>query len=152
MKEPKQAYWIEIVLWMGFIFMMSTGMMSASHTSMIIEPVLKFLFPGISAETLHIIHGVVRKCAHVTEYFILGILLFRAINTTVVRSTPVMTAFISLTIVVLFAATDEFHQSFVASRTATIVDVGFDAFGGFLAQCVSLARAYRRRVKAIPVK
>jgi VanZ family protein len=63
---------------MGVIFGMSTGMLSAEHTSQIIVPVLNFLFPGLASHQTEIIHGLLRKAGHVTEYFITGILFFRA--------------------------------------------------------------------------
>jgi VanZ family protein len=47
-------------------------------------------------------------------------------------------AFSSLLGVVLYAASDEFHQSFVPERTASLVDVGIDTLGGIIAQGVSV--------------
>ncbi|MGD0662387.1 MAG: VanZ family protein [Syntrophorhabdales bacterium] len=41
------------------------------------------------------------------------------------------------------SAGDEFHQSFVATRTASITDVGIDTAGGVFAQVVGVLR-YRR--------
>jgi len=117
---------------------MSTGAFSASNTSRIIEPILRYLMPHISETEVHVIHGALRKLAHVTEYFILGLLLFRAFRS---DSADVKTwgwAFYSLLAVILFAAGDEFHQSFEATRTASIIDVGIDTLGGFLAQCMIL--------------
>jgi len=62
---------------------------------------------------------VLRKCAHVTEYAILGFLLLRAIG----RELP------ALAIGILYAASDEFHQHFVHGRHASPVDVAIDAVG-----------------------
>jgi VanZ family protein len=133
-----------IVLWMGFIFLMSTTTFSAANTSMIIEPILRFISPKMSVATVHLIHGIVRKCGHVTEYFILGLLLFHAFEIDPATRKLLSRAFYSLVIVVIFALSDEYHQSFVATRTASLVDVSIDAFGGFLAQCLNLLLNRRR--------
>jgi VanZ family protein len=71
-------FWFPIILWVSFTFLMSSGIFASSNTSRIIEPILRFLFPTISEAHVHMIHGIIRKLAHVTEYFILGLLLFRA--------------------------------------------------------------------------
>ena len=62
---------------------------------------------------------VLRKCAHVTEYAILGFLLFRAIG----RELP------ALLVGIAYAATDELHQHFVPGRHASPVDVLIDTVG-----------------------
>ncbi len=120
---------------------MSTDTFSAQNTSLIIEPLVRFLLPGISEQSLALIHGLVRKAAHLTEYFILGLLLFRAFLSTFPESTPLRQALRSLAVVVLVAASDEFHQSFVAMRTASVLDVGIDTLGGLLALGVMLLRS-----------
>src|SRR3954451_16102838 len=62
---------------------------------------------------------VLRKGAHVTEYAILGLLLYRALG----REAP------ALTLGIAYAATDELHQHFVSGRHASPVDVAIDAVG-----------------------
>lgn len=133
-------YWLPVVSWMGVIFWMSTGTFSAENTSSIIEPVLRFLLPSISPQAVDTIHGVIRKCGHVTEYFILGLLLFRAFRGDSRESRTMRWAASAFVILVLYAAGDEFHQSFVSSRTASVVDVGIDTLGGIIAQVVNVLR------------
>jgi len=65
---------------------------------------------------------VLRKCAHATEYAILGALLLRAIG----HELP------ALLLGVAYAATDELHQHFVTGRHASPIDVAIDAFGVLL--------------------
>jgi VanZ family protein len=127
-------YWIPAVLWMALIFWMSTGTFSAANTSLIIEPLLRFLIPSITEKKIALIHGLIRKLGHVTEYFILGILLFRAFRSSWGKRGSLSWAFLSSLIIALYAATDEFHQSFVYSRTASLLDVGIDTSAGMLAQ------------------
>jgi len=137
-------YWASVILWMSFIFWMSSDTFSAQHTSSIIEPILRYLMPSISAQELDMVHGFIRKLAHVTEYLILGILLFQALRNDRAERGIWRCAFLSLLVVALYAASDEFHQSFQSTRTASLFDVGIDILGGFLAQCVNVLWSHRR--------
>ena len=130
-------YWFPVILCMSFIFWMSTEHFSAEDTFLIIEPILRFLMPFISPEKVDVIHGIIRKLAHVTEYFILGLLLFRAFRSGSRELRILRWCFYSFLVIVLCAASDEFHQSFVDTRTASLIDVGIDMLGGVLALGVS---------------
>ncbi len=138
-------YWLPVILGMVFIYWMSTESFSSRTTMHIIEPIIRFFAPSISRKQLVLIHGVIRKCAHVTEYMVLGMLLFRAFRAGSNERRWWRWAGYSLAVVVLYALTDEFHQLHVPVRTASLVDVGFDTFGGFLAQVVSIVYYGRRR-------
>ena len=73
------------------------------------------------------IHFITRKIAHFTEYAILGFLAARAFR-------PFPRWFlISLVLVVVYALLDEYHQSFVPSRTASLFDSLIDMLGGITA-------------------
>src|SRR5476651_839744 len=67
-------HWLPVILWMGFIFVMSTELGSFAHTSRIIEPLLRWLYPGISAKTVDLVHLLIRKGGHLTEYAVLALL------------------------------------------------------------------------------
>ncbi len=96
------------------------------------------MVPRLSGEKVDLIHAIIRKLAHVVEYLILGFLLFRAFRgRSNVRWTSRWFFLVSI-IVLLWAASDEFHQYFVSTRTASIVDVGIDAVGGILGQFASV--------------
>ncbi len=138
-------YWLPVILGMVFIYWMSTESFSSRTTMHIIEPIIRFFAPSISRKQLVMIHGVIRKCAHVTEYMVLGMLLFRAFRAGSNERRWWRWAGYSLAVVVLYALTDELHQLHVPARTASLVDVGFDTFGGFLAQVVSIVYYGRRR-------
>lgn len=144
MNSPgKFRYWLPVFLWMAVIFWLSTNTFSSVETSRLIEPVIRFLVPGISDRKVHIIHGLIRKCGHLTEYFVLGVLLFRAFR----RGSAKLTAraiLYSVIIIALYAASDEFHQTFVYSRTPSLVDVGIDTAGGMFAQFTYLLCRHRR--------
>jgi len=134
----KIQYWFPVLLWIGFIFWMSTGMFSAQNTYLFFEPLLRFFSPSISQKEIIYFHLILRKFAHLTEYFISGILLYRAFRNGSDKKREWIWASSSLLVVVIIAAGDELHQSFVAARTASLIDVGIDITGGFLAQCVSV--------------
>ncbi len=125
-------YWLPLLLWLGVIFLGSTDLMSAEHTSRFIVPFLRWLKPDISPETLASIHFIVRKCAHLGEYAVLALLLFRAaILTNLKRSLAIL--YVSVWVACLFVATtDEFHQTFVASRSALATDIMIDSGGAIL--------------------
>jgi VanZ family protein len=138
-------YWLPVVLWMAVTYLMSTGMFSSENTSLIIGPLIHLFFPSATQQQVNVIHAIVRKLAHVSEYFVLGLLLFRAFRNSATRPHLWRLALFSLAVIVLYAASDEYHQTFVASRTPSIIDVGIDSFGGFLAQCVSVIWLHHRR-------
>ena len=86
----------------------------------------------------HAIHSTViavRKCAHLTEYAVLAILFWRALSRPErdeFRNWRWRQAAKALMLVVLYAASDEFHQLFVPSREASIRDVFIDSTGAAL--------------------
>jgi VanZ family protein len=80
---------------------------------------------------------LIRKFAHLTEYFILGLLLFRFFRNDSNDLKMLRWMISAMIVLALYAAGDEFHQSFVPTRTASIVDIGIDISGGLLAQLVS---------------
>jgi VanZ family protein len=137
--------WLPILVWLGVIFLGSTDLMSAEHTSRFIVPFLLWLKPDISPGTLASIHFIIRKCAHLGEYAILALLLFRAAScmTNLKRSMSVL--YVSVWVACLFVAvTDEFHQTFIASRGASVRDIMIDSCGAILGLLISLVFAISR--------
>jgi VanZ family protein len=135
-----------LLFWMAFIFFASTGAFSGDNTSRIIRPLLLWLFPHVSEERIAIVHLLVRKLAHFSEYAVLGFLAARAFAGSarqMLREYWVVASFI---LVVAYALLDEFHQSFVASRTASIFDSLIDITGG-LSMLICLAYFKRTRMK-----
>lgn len=126
-----------LFFWIGVIFYLSSGQGSFEHTSLFIGPLLAFLFPDASPETLAEYHGFIRKSAHFIAYAILGFLAYRPFANR--RSWPV----ISLLIVIVVAILDEVNQSYNAARTGTPGDVLLDFAGGLAA--VVLIWLIRRR-------
>jgi VanZ family protein len=127
-----------------FISYASTDSFSADNTSRIIGPLVLWLFPNTSPETMATIHFVVRKIAHFTEYAILAYLAARAFRTSPRPAVANRWFIISLALVVCYALLDEYHQSFVPSRTASIYDSFVDMIGGLVALVV-IRRRHRAR-------
>jgi VanZ family protein len=128
--------YLPLVIWLGFISYASSNSFSASNTSRIIGPLVLWLFPHTSPETLDIIHYSTRKVAHFTEYAILGFLAARAFRTSPRPAISERWFLICATLIVVYALMDEYHQSFVPSRTASIVDSLIDMAGGLTALLV----------------
>lgn len=138
---------------MVVIFSASADTGSVQHSSRIIAPLLRWLFPHISEPTVNLIVLFARKCAHLTEYAILGILFWRALRKPV-KNDPRPWSWQkvgwSILLVALYASSDEFHQRFVPGREASIRDVTIDTTGGILGMLVPWAavcwrRGWRRR-------
>ena len=126
--------WLPALLWMALIFTASTDLMSTEHTSRFLVPFLRWLKPDISGATIAQIHFLIRKGAHLTEYAILAVLLWRAfrLRAAGVRGSLWPQATLALAVAIIFAATDEYHQAFVASRGAAPIDVLLDSCGAAL--------------------
>ncbi|HEV7860405.1 MAG TPA: VanZ family protein [Pyrinomonadaceae bacterium] len=122
-----------LVLWMCLIFFASTGELSASNTSRIVRPLLLWLFPDISEARIELAHFLIRKAGHLTEYAILALLAARALSGSLHDALRRRWFYVSLLIVIIYALLDEFHQSFVPSRTASIYDSLIDIAGGLTA-------------------
>ena len=135
--DLRDTRWLLVILWLSFIFWMSTGMFSAQHTFLVVRLFKGFFFPHLAYGHVMPVHALVRKTAHVTEYFVLGLLLFRALGVGSARPCQWRWSVLALLGVLLCALSDELHQWFVPSRTASMVDVGIDTAGGILAQIAS---------------
>jgi VanZ family protein len=137
--------------WMAFISFASTGNFSAGNTSRIIGPLVLWLFPDTSPETMLVIHGITRKIAHLAEYALLGILAARAFRASPRAALRGRWFLVSLALVVVYALLDEYHQSFVPSRTGTIYDSLIDIVGGFAALVIVRRRDWFGRASNSPV-
>jgi VanZ family protein len=127
--------WWPALFWAVVISTFSTGLFTSDNTSRIIVPMLKWFFPHASQETLFLVHHFIRKMGHVTEYFILSLLILRGIRGGQ-SGAHLKWAITAIVMVGCYAALDEFHQSFVPGRTAAVSDVLIDTAGGIAAQIV----------------
>lgn len=136
-----------LILWTGMIFLASSDTGSMSSTSRFVRPLLEFLFPGASAETIAAYHGLVRKSAHFIEYAALAFWASLAFsnsgNNFLRRFWPAA----ALTLVLTVAIADEYNQSFNPARTGSAWDVAIDFAGGLamISLYYAAKRLYRGR-------
>ncbi len=118
--------WWPAVSWAGVIFTFSTDTFSSDHTATVLSFLVKWLFPHLSPHQFKLIHHLIRKSAHFTEYFIFCILLYRGFRGT--RKGWHWTWGISaLSVAAGYSIMDEIHQAFVASRGASPYDSLLDS-------------------------
>ena len=122
-----RAWWPALV-WIGLIVLESTDSFSSQNTGSVLYTILTHLFGAIDLRKFDIFHHYFRKTGHVVGYGVLGLLLLRGWWATLGRLQNLLVraallAWLGTTVV---AAMDEWHQSFIPSRTGTIRDVGLD--------------------------
>jgi TRAP-type uncharacterized transport system fused permease subunit len=105
-------YWLPVACWLLVIFFFSS-------------------LPAITVSTIDWRDFVIKKTIHLVEYAILLALLYRAIKQNLKNDLP-KTAMLALIFTVLYAISDEYHQSFVSGRTSTFRDVLIDTAGSLL--------------------
>ena len=143
-------HWLPVLIWLGVIFLGSTDMLSAEHTSRFLVPFLSWIDPQISFATLNAIQLGIRKLGHLTEYAILAMLLWRALRSGTRWQMKMSILFLVAALAsAIFAASDEFHQSFVPSRTASPNDVMIDICGALIGLLSCLMFAARKRPERI---
>lgn len=133
--------WIATILWLIVIAIESTAWLSAHNTSRILYPLLHFLF-GLGPERFEDWHFYIRKGGHVVGYGILSILLFRSWRATLPAMSNVKWTLrwsaLAILGTAIVASLDEWHQSFIPSRTGRWQDVVLDTCAGIAAQILIL--------------
>lgn len=136
--------WVLLLSWMAFIFYMShqTGAVSSSQSGRIVG-LLYSLGIVIPQEKISLLTFIIRKAAHISEYFILYILLYNVLKNYMYSKKIIIYSIIG---VVLYAASDELHQYFIPGRSAEIKDVFIDSCGGIVASILNnLFYKYKKR-------
>ena len=113
-----------VVLWMLFIFIMSSfNSTESSNQSGFIVNIISDIFNISNTDTLSLI---IRKIAHFTEYFILGLFTQNMIYNYNKKT------YISIIICILYAISDELHQLISPGRSCQIIDILIDNSGSIL--------------------
>lgn len=112
-----QAY-LPVIAWAGLIFFFSSRQSLPSPN----DAMLNFLL---------------KKIAHMFVYGVLYLLISRSFTLTH-HVAPKYILPLSFALTLLYAGSDELHQAFVANRTATLRDVGYDCMGASIAMLWSL--------------
>ena len=123
--------WLIVILWMLLIFYFSqqpvfdSRDLSSNITTQLIEIVEK-VTPLENVEKKQV-HHLIRKNAHFTIYFFLGIFALLALKLTGLKHS--LSAIIALILCMIYAVTDEYHQLFVEGRGAQLKDIFIDWAG-----------------------
>lgn len=122
-KLVKAFHLSNLLLWMFIIFYMShqTGTNSSAISNSFLNHIIEVI--PINAD---ILHSLIRKLAHIIEYFILAILVYNVYNTKNHYEYFYASIFISSA---LYAVLDEIHQLYIPGRAGSILDVGIDCIG-----------------------
>lgn len=132
-----------LVLWLAVIFFASSSEFSAENTSQIVRPFLLWLFPHLSESQLATAHFLTRKAGHFSEYAVLALLARRAFIASPATVIHRRWFQLALLLIVTYALLDEFHQSFVPTRTASIYDSLIDIAGGLTVLLIFWLRGRR---------
>jgi VanZ family protein len=124
--------WWPAAAWIGLIGLESTDYLSSENTGNLLFGLLTGVFGQIDIHNFQIWHHYLRKTGHVVGYGILSLLLLRAWRATLARTRgwnwrPAILAWL---VTAAVAAMDEWHQTFIPSRTGTIWDVALDSVAG----------------------
>ena len=115
-----------------------------------IVPVLHWLLPAQPPETLDLIHEFMRKSVHFVNYFVLGLLLYRALRGQN-KGWALRWALLAVLLAFTYAASDEYHQSFEAGRGPSALDALLDTSGASAAQVI-LWTFLRPREQIAPIE
>lgn len=146
-KTNKLILLLFVLMWMGLIFIFSAQPYESQdlkpwlHKVLSFERIPRYLnhiqlkYGGhlISVKTLGLtgfVEFIIRKSAHVTEYAILGVLIYQTLRVIFPRFMGI--SIVSISLCYFYAITDEYHQSFVADRTPLFADVLLDTSGAIL--------------------
>lgn len=138
------------ILWMAVIFMFSaqTGDESGRQSGFIADMLCKLIPFKLSKAEMDTLTFIIRKTAHFTEYAVLGVLYFKTSyyfcgyidsgsgknegnKYNVKRKSFYKTVLLTTALCMLYAVSDEFHQSFSDGRSPAVRDVLIDTCGGF---------------------
>jgi VanZ family protein len=121
-------------VWIVIICFESTDMFSSRNTGSMLYSLLTHIFGPINLYDFLIFHHYLRKTGHVIGYGMLALLLLRGWRATFHYAVDKMRLVLSLSWLgtAFVAAMDEWHQSFIPSRTGTVEDVVLDSTAGLL--------------------
>ena len=132
-----------------FVFSMMPGEQSGD-TSRGFLMTLAHIVEGLthkdfSTDSIEAWHHFVRKCAHFTEYAILGVTVVYAFGDKLKKAKRIIP--VALAICAFYAATDEFHQHFVPMRMGSVSDVLLDSVGALTGIVIFLLITRKKRAE-----
>lgn len=135
------------ILWMGMIYFMSdkpakeSSNMSDGVSYKIINTANKMFDLRMTKRKKQIkakqLRYPVRKCAHMTEYAVLGFIFYiHSLSYGIILSRKKRLLMVCI-LVIAYASTDEYHQTFVSGRSGNVLDVCIDGVGGFIGTLIT---------------
>ena len=121
----KKLSLLSVLIWMIFIFIMSS--FDASESSAQSNIIVNFISNIFNINNIEFLSLIIRKLAHFTEYFILGILTYNLIKNYRKKY------YIAIIICIIYAISDEIHQIFIPGRSCQITDILIDSIGAITA-------------------
>jgi len=128
--------WVTTIVWAGVIYFLSTETFGARFSAWLLENILRLLHLHVSAATFELLHIILRKSAHLTEYAIFSLFLYHAFEGIQPHAWRLRRAIFAVLAAALYSLTDEYHQTFEPGRTASLVDCGIDTLGAIAGMLV----------------
>ena len=136
------CYWLPAIAWLSLIASTSSDVFSAEHTGHLLNMLLSALHIHMTWQHADLLHFLIRKTAHFTEYLVMSFLWYRA-GQSGRQEWRLSSALLALGVCLALASLDEWHQSFLPSRTGAFRDVVLDFSGALFTQVVIAWRARR---------
>ncbi len=140
-----RRYYLPVILWAVVIALLSTRGFDTTFTYKLLKAVNDLWALGYTVAQLREANAVVRKMAHVTEYFVLGLLLWRALRRGREEAWRWSWAIGTLLLGAAWAGLDELHQLFERGRGRSVIDIGWDSLGLLLALVMIYARPSKKK-------
>ncbi|MCR8643825.1 VanZ family protein [Paenibacillus sp. N1-5-1-14] len=147
-RKHRTKIWLVLaIVWMGFIFYKSAEPyheqdMRPKLAEYVSESTLNNILPKVE---FYYNHGIVtykkpydmleffiRKLGHISEYALLTYIFIKLFLLLFNNRSTLFVLFLSAILAIGYAASDEWHQTFVEGRSGLVVDVGMDAIGVLL--------------------
>lgn len=126
-----------VIIWMILIFIMSSfnADKSSNQSNFIVDIISNIL----NINNIEVLSLIIRKLAHFTEYFILGLLVYNLIHIYNKKY------YIAIVICILYAISDEIHQLYVPGRSCQILDMFIDSVGSIIG--IILLKKMKQKIK-----
>jgi VanZ family protein len=115
------------------MFYLSTARFGEGKSGWLLTRAFAFVHLTLSPLAFAIVHIICRKLAHLTEYGIFALLVYRSLPTQGSLGGRLQRAFLSVLFAAAYSLTDEFHQLFVVGRHGKVTDCAIDSVGAALA-------------------
>lgn len=133
--RPLRILWWAITLaWAALIFYLSTQTFTPAFSQALLARTLDWLHLHVSQGTFDFLHDyLLRKLAHLIEYAMFALLLYGVPGDQRQMLWRPRRAIACILLAAAYSLTDEYHQSYIPGRHASLLDCAFDTVGASLA-------------------